>query len=196
MLRCKHKVSKRIPKPNPNHSMHTCQLGDYDATRLEKLALELPWGWVDGCGGKTVSNSWVLTTQSKNCELAPKNHQCRSTKIKDKTGATWQARQKEPRTQAGCQRSRPPLPNDQRTKIYEDGDKRPSYSTDRMEKRNDSNIKKEKGSHDWSNEQLCQRHKNKRKRWLARWLLFLMILFLLMNVVMTLLGFYLSFPLK
>ncbi|MBA0842259.1 hypothetical protein Goarm_002097 [Gossypium armourianum] len=43
-------------------------------------------------------------------------------------------------------------------KKIEDGDKRPSYSTDRMEKRNERNIKQERGSLDRPNEQ----------RWLAR----------------------------
>ncbi|PPD79197.1 hypothetical protein GOBAR_DD23880 [Gossypium barbadense] len=43
-------------------------------------------------------------------------------------------------------------------KKIEDGDKRPSYSTDRMEKRTERNIKQARGSLDRSNEQ----------RWLAR----------------------------
>ncbi|MBA0781627.1 hypothetical protein Gotri_002533, partial [Gossypium trilobum] len=76
----------------------------------------------------------------------PRTINVRSTNMKDKTGA-----KRHPEVQTTSSQR----PKD---KKIEDGDKRPSYSTDRMEKRNERNIKQARGSLDRSNEQ----------RWLAR----------------------------
>ncbi|MBA0697725.1 hypothetical protein Goari_021253, partial [Gossypium aridum] len=94
--------------------------------------------------------------KAKSVPWLPRTINVRSTNMKDKTGAKRHKKgTKDSSCQPEVQTTSSQRPKD---KKIEDGDKRPSYSTDRMEKRNERNVKQARGSLDRSNEQ----------RWLAR----------------------------